>query len=69
MPVKNCCLGCQGPNAGPCGPVSSRMDGCTGPCCVHSVGRYCQSFCGPPGCIHGLVFVKCILLSLMSSFF
>ncbi|OWR41387.1 hypothetical protein KGM_200300 [Danaus plexippus plexippus] len=55
MPVRNCCLGCQGPMHGPCGPGSCRMDPCccVGPCCVHSIGANCRSPCGDRGCIHG----------------
>ncbi|XP_045535773.1 male-specific sperm protein Mst84Da-like [Papilio machaon] len=55
MPVRNCCLGCQGPMAGPCGPRAYRCDnlGQVGPCCVHSFGADCSGPCGQIGCIHG----------------
>ncbi|XP_028163169.1 keratin-associated protein 5-3-like [Ostrinia furnacalis] len=55
MPVRNCCLGCQGPLAGPCGPLAHRMESCSdvGPCCVHSIGVQCKSPCGDLGVLHG----------------
>ncbi|KAL0841021.1 hypothetical protein ABMA28_014790 [Loxostege sticticalis] len=53
MPVRNCCLGCQGPMAGPCGPLAYRLEsccsffscghGCIGGC----TGGLCASCCGP----------------------
>ncbi|XP_072931575.1 uncharacterized protein [Epargyreus clarus] len=53
MPVRNCCLGCQGPMPGPCGPLAYRMDCGTGPCCVHAIGANCCAPCGEHGCLHG----------------
>uniref|UniRef100_A0A2H1V4T8 SFRICE_027075 n=1 Tax=Spodoptera frugiperda TaxID=7108 RepID=A0A2H1V4T8_SPOFR len=55
MPVRNCCVGCQGPMPGPCcgGPCSRRMDCGAGPCCVHSVGACCSPCSGGIGCLHG----------------
>ncbi|CAH2037824.1 unnamed protein product, partial [Iphiclides podalirius] len=55
MPVRNCCLGCQGPMQGPCGPLGCRFDPCpqVGPCCVHAIGANCRGPCGELGCIHG----------------
>ncbi|XP_034830714.1 small cysteine and glycine repeat-containing protein 2-like [Maniola hyperantus] len=54
MPVKYACLGCQGPMAGPCGPLASRVGQCgVGPCCVHAIGANCKGPCGEIGVIHG----------------
>ncbi|KAJ0177039.1 hypothetical protein K1T71_007048 [Dendrolimus kikuchii] len=56
MPVRNCCLGCQGSMSGPCGPKSGRREcpgNYVGPCCVHSMGAYCSSPCGDRGVVHG----------------
>ncbi|XP_073944672.1 uncharacterized protein [Choristoneura fumiferana] len=54
MPVRNCCLGCQGNLSGPCGPAARRIDDCNvGPCCVHSFGANCNAPCGQLGVIHG----------------
>ncbi|XP_028043741.1 keratin-associated protein 5-3-like [Bombyx mandarina] len=55
MPVRNCCLGCQGPMSGPCGPLAYRMDCCgqVGPCCVHARGAYCSASCWQCGDMHG----------------
>ncbi|KAG6450342.1 keratin-associated protein 5-5 [Manduca sexta] len=55
MPVRNCCLGCQGPMAGPCGPMAHRHEECcgVGPWCVHTRGVKCVSPCGDIGVIHG----------------
>ncbi|XP_045771919.1 keratin-associated protein 5-4-like [Maniola jurtina] len=54
MPVKYACLGCQGPMAGPCGPLASRVAQCgVGPCCVHAIGANCKGPCGEIGVIHG----------------
>lgn len=56
MPVRNCCVGCQGPLAGPCGPMAFRTGCCgngVGPCCAHAVGANCSAPCGDIGFIHG----------------
>ncbi|XP_047995756.1 small cysteine and glycine repeat-containing protein 10-like [Leguminivora glycinivorella] len=53
MPVRNCCLGCQGNMCGPCGGCGGRCDCGTGPCCIHSYGANCSSPCGDRGVIHG----------------
>ncbi|XP_053607788.1 male-specific sperm protein Mst84Db-like [Plodia interpunctella] len=56
MPLRNCCVGCQGPMTGPCGPKAYRCnpnDG-AGPCCCHSSWKCCSSPCGDVGDVgHG----------------
>ncbi|XP_059053093.1 male-specific sperm protein Mst84Dd-like [Achroia grisella] len=56
MPVRNCCLGCQGPMSAPCGPLGHRLESsgnCVGPCCVHAAGIRCSPACGECGIMHG----------------
>lgn len=65
MPVRNCCLGCQGPMGGPCGPISGRKEcpgNYVGPLCVHSIGAFCSSPCGDRGVVHGYVIRSNLLV-------